>query len=396
MHIQTADVTRDAVAAAVRRFEQATGAKVDNQADKNEQFKQNIAIALPSGSPPDVFHTWGGGGLADHVKTGLVAPVPDDFSTAGIRPTVLALCQVGGKLYAVPTGVSVVAFWYRKSLFSEHAIAVPTSLAELTQACMKLRRAGVSPIALGNVAHWPGAFYFDYLVLRQGGAAEYISKSNAGGGPADTPAARTAGELIRALVQANAFIDGFGGLNYGQSRAAFFKGDAAITLMGSWLLSYAISDRPEVVDDLGLFAFPALDKGPDAASVLGGTNAAYAVSAKSKHKDLAFKLVQFLSDEAAAQGWAEAKRIPAREVDLPNAAPVLAQSLQLLEAAPRLQLYYDQALEPAVAEKHKPQTQLLFARETASVGWRVAVGAGVLVVLVVLGFVLRAAFRSGE
>ena len=40
---------------------------------QNEQFKTKIPIALQSDSPPDVFQSWGGGGLVDQQKAGKVA-----------------------------------------------------------------------------------------------------------------------------------------------------------------------------------------------------------------------------------------------------------------------------------------------------------------------------------
>jgi len=393
MHIQVAQATRTAVANAVKRFEEATGAKVKVEAIKNDPFKQKLNVALPSNSPPDVFHTWGGGVFADFVKRGLVAPIPDDFPVDGIRPQALEFCKVDGKLYAVPVDLSIVCFWYRKSLFTKHGINVPKSFGELLRVCLKLRSAGLTPIALGNVEHWPGAFYFDYLVLRLGGAAGYIRSSNAAGRPVKTPAARAAERLTQALVAAGAFPDGFGGLNYGQSRGILFKGDAAMTLMGTWLLSYAISDRPEVLPDLGLFAFPTVGDTPGTQPLLGGTNAAYAISAKCKHKKLAAKLVQFLTDEAAAKDWS-ATRIPARKIDMANPPPALTETLKLIEGTSEVQLYYDQALTPAAAAKHKPYTQSIFVPEPPRAWPRLLVGAVAVLVLVFVALALRSIFRG--
>ncbi len=395
MHIQVADATRTAVANAVKRFEKATGANVTVEAIKNDPFKQKLNVALPSNSPPDVFHTWGGGVFADFVKRGLVAPIPDDFPVGGIRPQALEFCKVDGKLYAVPTDLSIVCFWYRKSLFAKHGIDLPKTFGELVQACLKLEGAGLTPIALGNVEHWPGAFYFDYLVLRLGGAAEYVTKSSAAGQPEKTPATRVAARLTQALVAAGAFPDGFSGLNYGQSRGILFKGDAAMTLMGTWLLSYAISDRPEVLADLALFPFPAVGGGPGPQALLGGTNAAYAISAKCKHKELAGKLVQFLTDEAAATDWS-ATRIPARKIDMPNPPPALTETLKLIEGTSQVQLYYDQALTPAAAAKHKPYTQSVFVPEPPRAWPRLLVGVIAVLVLLFVALALRSSFRSGR
>ena len=396
MHIQTADVTRKAVQDAVDRFTEKTGAQVTVESIKNDPYKLKIGVALRSDSPPDVFHTWGGGVLAGFANEGAVAPLPDTFSLQGVSPRALAFCEVDGKTYAVPADVSIVGFWYRKSVFAQHGIKPPKTFFELLSACARLKQAGVTPIALGNVEHWPGAFYFDYLMLRLGAAKQYIEASNAAGNPADIPATRVAGGLIRALVEMDAFNEGFNGMKYDQSRGVLFKGEAAMTLMGSWLLSYAMSNREDVVPDLGLFAFPPLDPGPDSRSLIGGINAAYAVAAKSKHKDLAFELVRFLTDEAAARDWAATGRIPARKVEMKDAAPVLAEALALIEGASRIQLYFDQALEPAVGALHKPYTQSLFAAEASPLWARVLVGVGAILVLLLLVIVLKIAFRSGE
>lgn len=396
MHIQVAPVTRKAVEDAVKRFEAATGARVTCEALRNDQFKQKIAVELGSDSPPDVFHSWGGGGLEGYVARGLVEPIPGGPLAEGIGQQVLEFCQVGGRLYAVPADVSIVVFWYRKSLFEKHGIRPPVSLAGLYEACARLNEAGVTPVSLGNAAHWPGAFYFDYFVLRLGGARDYVRASNESGRPALGPRAKVAASLTRAFVDLEAFPEGFNGLDYNESQAALFRGDAAMTLMGSWLLSYAISDRPEVVSDLGLFPFPPVEAGADSNALLGGVNAAYAISSKSKHKELAAKLVGFLTDEVAAREWVKTGRIPARRVDLAGVPAVLADAAKLVESAPRIQLYFDQALSPAVAEEHKPYTHSLFAAEKPRLWPRLLVGTVAVAVLVIVALVLRTAFASGE
>jgi raffinose/stachyose/melibiose transport system substrate-binding protein len=398
MHIQVAEATKRAVDRAVARFQEATGARVQAEAIKNDQYKQKIAVALPSNDAPDVFHTWGGGVLGGYVDKGLVAPLPEDFPLAGLNPQALAFCKAGDRHYAVPADVSVVVFWYRKSIFEKHGLQPPTTTGELLALCQTLREKQVVPVALGNIEHWPGAFYFDYLVLKSGGAPRYIERSNAAGEPAETPEALVARYLLYGLVDQHAFCEGFNGLDYGQSRAVFFQGEAAMTLMGTWLLSYAIS-KPEhagLVDDFGVFPFPPPAHGPESGSVLGGINAAYAVSARSKHPALAFKLLQFLTDEAAAKDWAATGRIPARRVEAADVPAALKEVQRLLDDAPRMQLYFDQALEPAVAEQHKPHTQSMFVTQPPRAWPRLLVGAVAVLILVFVILGLKNVFRSGE
>ncbi|MFO7898107.1 MAG: extracellular solute-binding protein [Planctomycetota bacterium] len=400
MHMQAAPSAKQAVQEAVDRFTAETGVAVRVEAHKNDPYKQKIATVLGSDEAPDVFHSWGGGILARYVGEGAVEPLPDDFPVDGISPAVLDFCTVNEKLYAVPTDVSLVVFWYQKSIFDEHGLDEPETFDDLLGLCRTLRSKGVTPIALGNLQQWPGAFYFDYLMIRLGGAEEYLRKTNRAGEPVQTRAALTAAERIRALVESGALIEGFNGLKYDDARSAFFRKDAAMTLMGTWLLSYALSEQEkgdsEVdVAGFGIFPFPAVGKTDESGALLGGTNAAYAVSANSDHKALAFDLVRYLTDSRAAEGWAKAGRIPARKVDVPGGAGVRARTTALLAEAPSLQLYFDQALSPQAAEQHKAFTQSLFVGEPHWLIRIVVIAAAVLAVLVI-GVILRTVFRSGE
>jgi raffinose/stachyose/melibiose transport system substrate-binding protein len=395
MHIQMAATGR-AVEQAVKRFEAVTGAKVEIEALKNASFKTKIATTLPSDEPPDVLHTWGGGGLVQFVRRGWIAPIPTALSTVGINEQILEFCTVDGELYAVPTDVSLVAFWYRKDIFRLHDLQVPKTLKQLGTVVLRLRQLQETPISLGNKAHWPGAFYFDYLVTRAGGAAEYIDQSNRAGRPAPTPEAMQAETAIQRLLAVQPFNEGYNGIGYDESRTLLLDGKVAMTLMGSWLLSYAIDKHPEVVPELGVFPFPALKKGGSSDVLLGGTNAAYAISSKCKEPALAAKLVEFLTNEAAAADWVKAGRFPARNVDAKNDAKVLEEMRALLDNAPRIQNYFDVALLPAVAEQHKPHTQAILAGKPMGLSGRILVGLGGLVGLVFLAFALREAYRSGK
>jgi raffinose/stachyose/melibiose transport system substrate-binding protein len=395
MHIQIAATGR-AVERAVRRFEAATGARVEIEAIKNEHFKTKIAAVLPSDSPPDVLHTWGGGGLREYVRRGWIAPIPASVPTDGIYPQVLAFCKVDGRLYAVPTDVSLVTFWYRRDVFLRAGIPVPRTFRQLGLTVTRLRDKGETPIALGNKAHWPGAFYFDYLVLRAGGATDYIEQSNGAGRPAPTEAARQAEEAIQELLARRPFNEGYNGIGYDEARSLLLDGKAAMTLMGSWLLSYAIDEQPSVVPELGAFAFPVLEEGGASDMLLGGTNGAYAIAAKSGEPELAAQLVRFLTDEEAAADWVRAGRIPARRVDLKSDIEALEEMRALLDKAPGVQIYFDVALMPSVAERHKPYTQELLAGKPAGTKERLLIGLGALVALVFLVFAMRESFRNGK
>jgi raffinose/stachyose/melibiose transport system substrate-binding protein len=135
---------------------------------QNEQFQTKIPIALQSDSPPDVFQSWGGGGLVDQQKAGKVADL-----TRYVRPWIKSLggsaagWQVNGRQYAVPYSVGVVGFWYNRQLFRQAGIgSAPKTWPQFLAAIAKLKEAGITPIAVGSKDEWPDAFYWDYLAVK--------------------------------------------------------------------------------------------------------------------------------------------------------------------------------------------------------------------------------------
>jgi raffinose/stachyose/melibiose transport system substrate-binding protein len=135
---------------------------------QNEQFKTKIPIALQSDSPPDVFQSWGGGGLVEQQKAGKVANL-----TKYVKPWIKTLggsaagWQVNGTQYAIPYSVGVVGFWYNKALFRQAGVrSAPKTWPQFIAAISKLKDADITPIAIGSKDQWPDAFYWDYLAVK--------------------------------------------------------------------------------------------------------------------------------------------------------------------------------------------------------------------------------------
>ena len=60
-----------------------------------------------------------------------------------------------------------------------------------------------------------------------------------------------------------------------QARRLFFGGDAAMMLMGTWLVARCQSEAPDLIDQLDCFPFPAVEGGKgDPTVVVGGTSLA--------------------------------------------------------------------------------------------------------------------------
>ncbi|MFD1051621.1 ABC transporter substrate-binding protein, partial [Kibdelosporangium lantanae] len=104
---------------------------------QNEQFQTKVPLALQSDDPPDIYQQWGGGNLASQITSGKVMDITDQ--TKGLLGPVAEGWQVEGKQYGLPYVRHAVGFWYRKDLFTQAGVTVPTTMDELTAAGAKLR-----------------------------------------------------------------------------------------------------------------------------------------------------------------------------------------------------------------------------------------------------------------
>ena len=370
-HIMNYAGPREALQDAVDRFKKNNpNFTVDVQPFDNDAFKQKLSIETAGGRLPDVFHTWGGGGLATMAKAGKVLDLTDELAIDGwgerFLPAPLGSCTVEERVYAVPVDVACVPLWYNADLFARHKLTPPKTFVQMLDVSAKLRAKGVTPVALGNMKQWPGAFHFVYLATRIGGTPLFLDAADRKPGKAfNDPAFVQAGERLQQLVKAKVFTTGFNGVDVGHARTQFLNDQAAMYLMGTWLVARAKKENAAFLPRLKCAAFPTVKGGKgDATTVVGGTNCAFAVSRTCAHPAKAVELLRYLTDAKVAAAWAEAGRIPALKVTDETLARLPAptrSALELLNSARAIQPYYDQYLPPRLAEEHKSTTQGLFA-----------------------------------
>jgi len=370
-HIMNYEGPREVIADAVARFETANpNVVVEVETFENDAYKQKLSIEAAGGELPDILFTWGGGGLAELARAGKVLDLTQELAVDGWRERFLDapldFCTLDGRVYAVPIDLACVPLWYNADLFARHELDPPRTFAELLELCGKLRAEGVTPLALGNMKQWPGAFYFIYLATRTGGSQLFFdAAARKPGATFDDPAFVEAGEKLRQLVDANAFSTGFNGIDVGPARTQFLNEQAAMYLMGTWLVARALEEKPDFPPKMKCIAFPAVESGQgESATVVGGVNCGFAVSRSCENPDRAVTLLRFLTDAQVGEEWCRIGRIPAlrvREEALAELPVPTRAALDLLQAAKTIQPYYDQHLPPRLAEEHKKTTQEIFA-----------------------------------
>ncbi len=340
---------------------------------ENEAFKAAIQTNIQSGDVPDLFQSWGGGGLRDQVAAGVVRDITDESASfvGDLGEGAVKLYQVDDKQYGIPFNAGMVGFWYNKDLFAEAGIdAPPATWDELLVDIQKLKDAGITPIAVGAGDKWPAHFWYSYLMLRLGGAdaMNQIAADN----NFSVPNVVGAGELLADLVAMEPFQEGFLGAGWdapdGES-GTMATGAAAMDLMGQWAPGAfknqaGLEPDQDLPFELGWFPFPSVDGGDGLATDAFGGADGFAVGKDAPPEAVDF--LKFITNADNQRIWAQNSGLPVnKEAADAVTDPNMQAVLDGLNAATFTQLFLDQFFTAEVGAAVNDQTALLFAGATS-------------------------------
>ena len=348
------------------------GVDVKVSAMAHEDMVDKLDAAFQSGDIPDVYMERGGGELADHVEAEMVRDLSGD--SADVISKIggsVAGWQMDGKTYALPFSVGVVGFWYNKDLFAQAGITdTPTTMDDLYADIATLKDAGITPISVGAGDKWPAAHYWYYTALRA--CPVDVLKDAVTSLDFSDACFVKAGEVIDDLLATEPFNPGFltTKAQEGATSASglLATGNVAMELQGHWepgVMQGLTDDGQGLGDKTGWFAFPAVDGGQgDPTDALGGGDA-WGVSAEAP--DVAVDFANYLLSDEVQQGFA------ANDMGLPtnpaagNAVkdPALSALLEVRDAAPYVQLYFDTAFGTSVGGAMNDEIALLFAGQAS-------------------------------
>ena len=370
-HISTADEHKSLWQKLADEYTAAhTNVNIEITVLENEAFKTKLTTVMQSGEPPDIFQSWGGGVMNEYANAGLLKDITPDLDADGgawrntFAPGALGVYAYKDKNYGVPWDMGMIGFWYNKALFAEAGIeAPPTTWTELLEDVDALKAAGITPIALGEGDKWPGMHMWAYLVTRLGGKANFEGALLRTGSFTDGPFVK-AGEMIQELVALEPFQDGFLGATYGDEATAMGNGKAAMELMGQWAPAVQrdnSEDKEGIGEDLGWFPFPMVEggKGDPNDAVGGGNGFAIGKNASPEAIDFVKYLTRAESQVQLAEIGVAIPVVIGGEAGLTD--PLMITLQQSLAKAQYFQLYYDQALPPAMGSVINDSTQGLFA-----------------------------------
>ena len=327
---------------------------IDIQVNENEAFKTKLTTLLQQGNVPDLFQTWGGGGLRQQVEAGFIKDITDDIASwkSEINEGALSMYEVDGKNYGMPFDLGLVGFWYNTKTFEDAGITtLPTTWDEFLATVQTLKDKGETPIALAGRDTWTGAFYWAYLAVRNCGQAG-MDNAVVSGDWSD-PCFVKAGEDFKQLIDMEPFQEGFlaapwDGAGSGAAAQATYNG--AMQLMGQWLpgtVNANSGGNREIGEGLGWFPFPAIEGSPgDPFDGLGGGNG-FAVGKDAPPETVDF--LHYLVSLDAANRWGALGSgiLPTTNgSEASTTDPMLSLVLEGRAKAKFVQLYLDQATTP--------------------------------------------------
>ncbi len=312
-----------------------------------EEYYPKLNALVASNQTPDVFIVSPGPNLDVYVEPGVAAPL-DDYLADGWMDTfsseaVLSGGKYGDSYYAVPLNIAAACVFYNTEMFEKAGVEVPTNWTEFLDVCAKLKDAGITPITISAGTAWCLSMVAGYLCDRNGLNLNDIKEHKTDW---MDPKVINAGKQIQQLSKY--FQKTAAGDDNDIATAAFYNGEAAILIQGSWAIGQINGACSEgFADKVGVFAFPAVDGSSADPNRVIAKSDSLCMSATTEYPDAAVQLIKYFVDDTASKYTAEVGgKIPVTNVqyDTAVAPPELAYVMDVFKSASSTFGFYNESL----------------------------------------------------
>lgn len=351
--------------ATVDRFNETSEVKVVlDPLPGGDNYQQKLQTLMGSNGAPDIFFNFGSGSIEEFVQADLLMPLTDFIKEdpqleSAFLPSVFDGARIDGVPYGVPMRpVQPVFMFYNKDVLAAQGMTPPETWEEFLDEVTALKKAGITPVALGGADKWPTLTWFQYMYDRVAGP-QLIKDAVAGDSSVwDSEESHEALDKLRELIDMGGFGDSFDSVSFvgGGSGQLVREGRAAFELQGSWNYGSQLAADPTfTAESLGWMPFPSVEGGagePD--SIVGNPSNYYSVLKATRYPDTARDFLKELYSPELAQAQLATGGLPATTTAadyIPESSdPEFVQfTYDLVAAAPNFQLSWDQAYPTAKA-----------------------------------------------
>ncbi|MCU1491823.1 MAG: hypothetical protein JWM85_3228 [Acidimicrobiaceae bacterium] len=296
----------------VSLFEKQYHVKVDRITKPFTQILQQQKLALSGPNPPDIVQSnQGYGAEGPEAAAKLIVPLDKyakQYHWASCQPS--SILNGGdfssdgkhfgsGRLYGVSDILNLVGVYYNKALLNKiHVSQQISTLTDFQSVLAKAKKAGITPIAFGDLEQWPGIHEYQSLWDVYAPSAQALTRYVYGTGPATavTPYAKQAATTLQTWAKDGYFESGFNGVTYENGTNAFLHGKALFYIDGNWVNG---SVAPVLGKNVGVMLMPEAKAGAPVLATGSGGNA-YVIAARSKHQALAAEYLNFIACSSTA------------------------------------------------------------------------------------------------
>jgi N,N'-diacetylchitobiose transport system substrate-binding protein len=309
------DTPDDVVNFAVAEFAKIhPGVKVQFERQQWTGIVEKLTTALSSSDSPDVVEL-GNTQAQAFEAAGALTDLTAKKAELGGDDLLQSLVEAGtydGKFFGAPYYAGARVVIYRKDLFQKSGLTVPTTVTDMLAAAKKLKADNAATPNFSGM-YLPGKNWFEalpFIWMKGGDIATQDGGKWKGTLAADKSVAGLT--LLQQFIKesSGAPVDGDDSKDY----IAFCRGEVGMMPAPGWKPGQIINKDdgcPDMAANIGAFAFPGEVAGQLAPAFLGGSN--IAVSAKSKHQDLAYDLVKLMTGADYQKKMAALGLLPARK-----------------------------------------------------------------------------------
>jgi N-acetylglucosamine transport system substrate-binding protein len=315
-----------------------------------EQISTVVQPRINAGSPPDMINN-SGSNLMDMgaiVKAGQAQDLTELFAAPSLDiagktvaetlvPGAIEQGTYNGKPYAMNYSYTVFGLWYNAKLFAKNNWTLPTTWADFTALCDKIKAAGITPFGFAGAN---ASYYMVRAIMTSAakiGTEQVLKdldnlKPGAWQNPAILQAAKAWGEVGNKYLNKT-----FLGLRHTEVQLQQDQDKVAFYPCGSWLENEQAKDTPPTFE-YAVMAYPSVttsDQLP-ATAINAAAGEIYFAAAKGKNPRGAMEYLRTMLSKEAALGFTKLTKsltVVAGAAEGVTISPGLSSADKMLTAA---------------------------------------------------------------
>ena len=238
---------------------QNPGVTISFSGHSNESLHHNLQISALNDTLPSMWFQWGGALGGRYVLYGVTRDLTE-FAAANnwdqkFTGASLDLVTLHGELAGYPRVVNALAVYYRRDIFEDLGLTVPTTIDEFHHVVETIAAAGIIPINTASIPGWHIMRLFEQFLEHYAGAAQHDQLQVFEIPWEGNQAVINAFATFQRYAQSGFFPDGFLSMEAADLVMLLYPGHAAMQIEGQWWDSVVLSDDQDL-ELYGFFPFP--------------------------------------------------------------------------------------------------------------------------------------------